>query len=98
MTEHKHAKLIKAWAEGAKIQKFSKRHQAWEESEHPTWNEETEYRLRIKPDYRIELNANVLNGELFMDVGAKFPNLSLIFDAGSNELKAVELIKWKGKK
>lgn len=98
MTEHKHAKLIKAWAEGAKIQKFSKRTQAWEESPNPTWNEETEYRLRIKPDYVIELNAHVLNGELFIDVGARFPNLSLVFDAGTNELKSVEMINWKGKK
>lgn len=40
MTEHKHAALIKAWAEGAKIQKFSKRTQTWEESANPTWNEE----------------------------------------------------------
>jgi len=98
MTEHKHAVLIKAWAEGAKIQKFSKRSQAWEESANPTWNEETEYRLRIKPDYTIELNAHVLNGELFIDVGARFPNMSLVFDAGSNELKSVEMIQWKGKK
>jgi hypothetical protein len=98
MTEHKHAALIKAWAEGAKIQKFSKRTQAWEESANPTWNEETEYRLRIKPDYVIELNAHVLNGELFIDVLARFPNLSLVFDAASNELKSVEMINWKGKK
>lgn len=46
----------------------------------------------------IELNAHVLNGELFIDVGAKFPNISLVFDAGTNELKAIEMIHWKGKK
>ena len=96
MTEHKHAAFIKAWADGAKIQKFSKRSQAWEESEHPTWNEDTEYRLRT--DYTIELNAHILNNELFIDVGARFPNMSLVFDAGTNELKSVEMIQWKGKK
>lgn len=98
MTEHKHAALIKAWAYGAKIQKFSKRNQAWEDTDNPTWSEETEYRLRIKPDYVIELNAHILNGELFIDVAAKFPNISLVFDATNNELKSVEIIKWKGKK
>jgi hypothetical protein len=38
-----------------------------------------------------------LNGELFIDVGAKFPNLSLVFDAKTNELKSADLIQWKGK-
>ena len=98
MTEHKHAALIKAWADGAKIQKFSKRSQKWEDTENPAWYEDTEYRLRIKPDYRIELNANVLNGEFFIDVGARFPNISLVFDATTSELKSVEMITWKGKK
>ena len=98
MTEHKHAALIKAWAEGAKIQKFSKRHQKWGDTDRPAWFEDTEYRLRAKPDYTIEFNAHVLNGELFIDTGAKFPNLSLVFDAKTNELKAVEMIQWKGKK
>ncbi len=96
MTEHKHAKLIKAWADGAKIQKFSKRSQKWEDTDNPSWGDDTEYRLRT--DYRIELNAHILNGELFIDVGARFPNISLVFDAGTNELKSVEMIQWKGKK
>jgi hypothetical protein len=97
MSEHKHAALIKAWADGAKIQKFSKRNQVWEDSDNPSWSEETEYRLRVKPDYAIELNAHILNGELFIDVGAKFPILSLVFDAKTNELKSADLIQWKGK-
>lgn len=96
MTEHKHAKLIKAWADGAKIQKFSKRSQRWEDTDNPSWGEDTEYRLRV--DYTIELNAHILNGELFIDVAAKFPNISLIFDATTSELKSVEMIQWKGKK
>ena len=98
MTEHKHAALIKAWADGAKIQKFSKRTQAWEDTDNPTWAEDTEYRLRVKPDYTVEVDAQILAGELFISTGAKFPNLSLLFDAKTNRLKAVEMIKWKGKK
>jgi len=96
MTEHKHAALIKAWAEGAKIQKFSKRSQRWEDTDNPSWGDDTEYRLRV--DYTIELNAHILNGELFIDVGARFPNISLMFDATTSELKSVEMIQWKGKK
>lgn len=95
---HKHAALIKAWADGAKIQKFSKRHQAWEDSNNPTWSEDTEYRLCEKPDYIVEVNAHILNKELFIDVGSKFPNLSLLFDAKTNQLKTAVIINWKGKK
>jgi hypothetical protein len=96
MTEHKHAALIKAWADGAKIQKFSKRSQKWEDTDCPTWFNDCEYRLRV--DYTIELNAHLLNGEFFIDVGARFPNISLVFDATTSELKSVEMITWKGKK
>jgi hypothetical protein len=96
MPEHKHVALIKAWAEGAKIQKFSKRSQKWEDTDSPAWFEDTEYRLRT--DYTIELNAHILNNELFIDVAARFPNILLVFDATTSELKAVEMIKWKGKK
>jgi len=96
MTEHKHAALIKAWADGAKIQKFSKRSQKWEYTSSPAWFEDTEY--RIVNDYKIEVNANMLNDELIIDVGAKFPNISLVFDSKTNRLKSVEMIHWKGKK
>lgn len=96
MAEHKHAALIKAWADGAKIQKFSKRSQKWEDTDCPAWFEDTEYRLRT--GYRIELNAHILNGELFIDVAARFPNISLVFDVATSELKSVEMINWKGKK
>ena len=67
-----------------------------EDTDSPTWFEDTEYRLRT--DYTIELNAHILNNELFIDVGARFPNMSLVFDATTSELKSVEMIKWKGKK
>lgn len=98
MTEHKHAALIKAWADGARIQKFSERKQIWEDAYKPTWDENTQYRVKVNSDHTIEINVNFLNGEFFIDVDARFPNLLLIFDEETKRLKGAELIKWKGKK
>jgi|APGre2960657373_1045057.scaffolds.fasta_scaffold33829_3 hypothetical protein len=98
MTEHKHAEIIKAWADGAKIQKFSGRKQVWEDADTPTWNVDAQYRVKVNSDHTIEINANFLNGEFFIDIDARFPNLLLIFDGETKQLKNAQLIKWKGKK
>lgn len=98
MTEHKHAAFIKAWADGAKIQKFSSRKQIWEDVYKPTWNVNDEYRIKVNLDHTIEVNANFLNGEFFIDVDARFPNLLLVFDAETKRLTGAELIQWKSKK
>ncbi len=45
--KHKHAELIKAWADGAQIQ--VKAHKlAWEDRENPLWDMDSDY--RIKPE------------------------------------------------
>lgn len=45
---HKHAELIKAWADGAEIQFFDKN---WMDCVgNPNWNEWVEYRIKPKPD------------------------------------------------
>lgn len=45
-TKHKHSALIKAWADGARIEKFCQRNKKWTVTDHPTWAEDTEYRVR----------------------------------------------------
>ena len=45
---HKHAELIKAWADGAQIQFQSLRTFEWHDAANPNWN--TDYEYRIKPD------------------------------------------------
>lgn len=48
-TPHKHAELIKAWADGAEIQFYSKTQGRWEKANrNPEWFEDFEY--RIKPE------------------------------------------------
>ena len=47
-TPHKHAKLIKAWADGAKIQ-FINVYGRWEDTDPPVWNQTREYRIKPEP-------------------------------------------------
>ena len=51
MKQHIHAKLIKAWADGADIQIFTYGHTYdWVDCKRPTWNEK--HLFRIKPKER----------------------------------------------
>ena len=45
---HVHAALIKAWADGAHIQRKFPMDSEWEDCESPSWTQTTEY--RIKPE------------------------------------------------
>lgn len=49
MTPHKHANLIKAWADGAKIQFLQTSTLTWKDSENPMWHIDTEYRIKPEP-------------------------------------------------
>ena len=52
----KHADLIKAWADGAEIQRWAESTKSWVDAEPPSWNDALEY--RIKPNtlkYRLAL-------------------------------------------
>jgi len=58
LTPHKHAEIIKAWADGAKIEVLINEYSpsgdcgnSWKPAETPTWNIALQY--RIKPEPRI---------------------------------------------
>jgi hypothetical protein len=46
--KHKHAELIKAWADGAKIEFFNV-FQEWVDADNPEWKEGCIYRIKPKP-------------------------------------------------
>lgn len=51
-TPHKHAELIKAWADGAEIEVRSKYGNGWMKSGNPSWEPDYEYRIKPEPtDY-----------------------------------------------
>ena len=48
MKPHKHAELIKAWADGAEIE-CKNSDGTWFISEYPTWSDDCEYRIKPEP-------------------------------------------------
>ena len=57
MKPHKHAELIKAWADGAEIQIFNPDNMEWEDLQcTPVWNDQMKY--RIKPEQKPDVLAD----------------------------------------
>jgi hypothetical protein len=93
MKPHKHAELIKAWADGHQIQIFD--HGTWldyREGDTPAWNPEYQYRIKPqpKPDsvekfcLRYNAGIEVVN---FAD-----PNIKFTFDGETGKLKSAEVL------
>lgn len=49
MKPHKHAELIKAWADGAQIEFYSKIQDEWLLDFNPSWGEHFQYRIKTEP-------------------------------------------------
>ncbi len=88
---HKHAALIKAWADGAKIQ-VKNTDNLWRDLEPLGWSVERDYRIKPepKPDCKTIMEANIYNG-----VSCKYEMvpLSFTFDGETGKLKTVGTIK-----
>jgi hypothetical protein len=94
---HKHAELIKAWANGAVIQQYKPHLDEWHDtSPYPVWDERVEYRIKpeSKPDYytkHIAYKARIYSeGDIHPPT---MPNLKLCFDGETGELKSAEVLK-----
>jgi hypothetical protein len=93
MKPHKHAELIKAWADGAEIQSLSQMGAGWQAMpDKGEWLDNYEY--RIKPENIIvedhvyySESINTWNNATF-----KKPNIRFTFDSETKTLKSVELI------
>ena len=55
MNPHKHAELIKAWANGAKIEWYDEYHSQYFNCTNPNWRDNTEYRIKPKWEKRQEV-------------------------------------------
>ncbi|WP_396190193.1 hypothetical protein [Flavobacterium sp.] len=106
MKPHKHAELIKAWADGAEIEVYQPAFGRWEEAE-PAWHTSFEYRIKpeTKPD--VVMYSRVLSVQEHKDGGyyawvsnaytempsCKADNLKLTFDGKTGNLKSAEVLK-----
>ena len=91
---HVHAELIKAWADGAKIQKLHGH--SWADVKDPSWSTECDYRIKpeIKPD-KVLTRSIRLQGHCIMgrNESSEFEdNCKFTFDGETGKLKAVEII------
>jgi hypothetical protein len=90
---HKHAALIKAWADGAEIEFLLSGSSIWAGVKSPSWDGDGDYRIKPKPDvvmYGYACNNGVWRVSLYRGDGN---NLKLTFDGDTGKLKAAEVIK-----
>ena len=98
MKPHKHAELIKAWADGAEIQ-LKGRNGEWIDI-FPDWSEECEYRIKPEPKPDVDVKEHIQlhhfqNSPYPTVVGdrKKIPNILFRFDGETGELKSAEVLK-----
>jgi hypothetical protein len=95
--KHKHAELIKAWADGAEIQYRYMHKAVWRDGdrEELSWYED-DWEYRIKPESKPDNETSVFV-RLDSFIGPVFDtsrkNLKLIFDGETGELKSAEVVK-----
>jgi len=100
-TPHKHAELIKAWADGAEIECRIDEHDSWVQFANPNWNNEFEY--RIKPDKKpllvlyactfiYDLNKDPAISPLLHRGRTYQDTLKLTFNSETNKLIKAEVI------
>jgi hypothetical protein len=95
---HKHAELIKAWAEGAQIQIFNEIQDKWEDTNPPWWITSCTYRVKPEPKPDVVKLGYAFKEGNWLSVNIeiktkKDANVEFIFDGETDILKDVKLIK-----
>ena len=97
MKPHKHAELIKVWADGAEIQVFDNIFNSWFDviDNKPSWDFEHEYRIKPEPKPDVVSYAFCTKGGTltWMYKQIESANLKLTFDGETGELKSAEVLK-----
>ena len=107
--KHKHAEMIKAWADGAIIEEYRPNLDQWAKPEpYPIWDARFAYRIKPepKPDWIEERTLfwnKCVNFVAYDSMGSewlkdgkhytKLGNFKLTFDGETREVKLVEVIK-----
>jgi len=91
---HKHAELIKAWADGAEIEYRCYEDERWFATQHPEWTESCFYRLKPEQKPDVVLYALINRGGVSAYSEFKTPadNVQLTFDGQTRKLKSVEIL------
>jgi hypothetical protein len=90
-TPHKHAEVIKAWADGAEIEYFNTYYGCWMAMKtQPVWDEREKY--RIKPEPKPDVVAYLEVRQVFSATQKPNHNLQVTFDGETGKLKSAEVI------
>lgn len=102
--KHKHADLIHAWADGAKIQwRDPKDDERWSDIRIPNWLEDCEYRIKPEPKPDVVVYSRVVGKFLIGCGGIEIqqlilrpqvdnPNIKYTFDGEWGKLKSAEVL------
>lgn len=92
---HKHAALIKAWADGAEIEYLPSEETRWRLIPSPLWDGNGDYRIKpeLKPDVVRYVCAATEGMGPIMILRSWADNLKLTFDGDTGKLKAVEVLQ-----
>jgi len=94
--KHKHADLIKAWADGAKIQiLYTDDPQYWEDRKNPIWHPLDTYRIKPepKPDRHIHFNYDKYYRTLTEVYAGQRGHLLITLCGETGNLKNAEVLK-----
>ncbi len=93
-TPHKHAELIKAWADGAEIECRPITGRPWLTMLDPAWSKYEEYRIKPepKPDVTKYLFVTTQSCDSVTHNKYSLDNLKLTFDGVTGKLKSAEVI------
>ena len=92
LTPHKHAAVIKAWADGAELEVSPKGLNRWRACTTPTWGcDYTDFRIKPEPKPDVVELKTVAPG-VHIIIGEK-ANLKLTFDGETGALKSAEVLK-----
>ena len=89
---HKHAELIKAWADGAEIEYRDGQKNPWRSMPvHGDWEDFFEY--RIKPEPKPDVVEYRYLIRLAEGLKPEDANLKIVFDGETGKLKSAEVLK-----
>ena len=98
--KHKHAEIIKAWADGAEIEMAIRTKDGgctWLEVNHLGWEEDCLFRIKPepKPDIVKYLRATAIYDEICRwDIALPiYANLKIVFDVETGQPKSAEVLK-----
>lgn len=90
--KHKHAELIHAWADGAKIQFLDLESGIWIDTERPHWFDKDIYRIKPKDkEFMLGFSCND-SGIIDIEFPTNFPNAKVVFDSETKKLKYIEML------